>query len=165
MTSMGSFGKILEVDAKVEKVAADLDKLETFEFYGQTIRVRDWISPYPMMIFADVVNLNAPIVSVKALSALYSVLTESILEEDWPLFNNLAMRNQSDSDTILAVVSAIYTSWVQRPLEQSSNSSSSAAATGQEPVSSEGLLPPFLESQPEEQKDPSTPEPEEAMSG
>jgi hypothetical protein len=117
---LGSFGKRVQEMENAVAVEPDHD---TFTFFDVKIRLREWISPLPMMRMAEVMDARDARLVVPIVARVHAVIEASVLEDDWATFNDLAAEYSADFDLLEEVAEHLFILWCRRPSRQSSGSS------------------------------------------
>jgi hypothetical protein len=152
MASLGSFGKIIQ---KSEREVGRETVYDTLEWFGEEIRLREWISPLPMMKLAEVMDSGRSQLIVPVVASVRAVIEASILEDDWPSFESLALQNDAEVDLLNEVAEHLFIMWCRRPTQRVSDSSTGHSEPTTEELSSEPSsvvsmdLPPQVSSNPE----------------
>lgn len=156
MASLGSFGTIVKKsEGEVERETV----YDTLEWFGEEIRLREWISPLPMMKLAEVMDSGRNQLIVPVVASVRAVIEASILEDDWPTFESLAMANDADIDLLNEVAEHLFIMWCRRPTQRVSDSSTGLSAPTIEEPSSEPSSVESVDLPPPVSSDPETSEP------
>lgn len=129
MTSLGDFNA----------AARELDPteaLDTFGWYGATIRVRPDVGIYPLMRFSGELNESTTDMSVLAIE--HQLLRDLIDPDDWAEFERSTISNRVPHDQITELVKALVIGTAGRPTLRSFASadgppSTTESSTGDSP--------------------------------
>lgn len=119
MVSLGKFGKVVQKQEQAEDAVPEYD---TFEWCDETIRLKTWISPVPMLRLSVLMDDGRKRL-VPSLAAISSVLEASILDEDYDRFEELTEENEIDIDVLNEVAEHLFILWCRRPTRRQSDSS------------------------------------------
>lgn len=126
MTFHGEFAAAAQ-DAANE--AAGEREPDTFGFYGQTFELRDRVGLMTLMQFAAVAVKGVEVDDMEGLVAVYRMLEDVIVPDDWQRFQDHARTVSASSDDLLAVVKQAMQVIGGRPTVRPSDSSDGPSST------------------------------------
>lgn len=98
----------------------------TVELLGKRFRIADKIGLMPLLKFSAASDMRTD--DPKALSALYSMLQDCIVPDDWADFERHAIDTKAEADDLLNVIQEVMTKLAGRPTGQRDGSSPGARA-------------------------------------
>lgn len=95
-------GDALSDNEAVQGKVVGQKEYDHVELKGEKFRVAEEIGAMPMLKWAAAAELSSD--DPRALGAIYAMLRDSILEEDWPAFETHALKSKADAESLLDVV-------------------------------------------------------------
>lgn len=87
------------------------------ELKGEKFRIAEEIGAMPMLKWAAAAELSSE--DPRALGAIYAMLRDSVLEDDWAAFEQHALKSKADAEALLDVVTKALEVISGRPTAQS----------------------------------------------
>jgi hypothetical protein len=103
--------------APVEGKVVGQKEYDHVELKGEKFRIAEEIGAMPMLKWAAAAELSTD--DPRALGAIYAMLKDCILEEDWPAFEQHALTTKADAEALLDVVTGSLEVISGRPTKQS----------------------------------------------
>lgn len=102
---------------EVEGKVVGQKKYDMVELKGEKFRIAEEIGAMPMLKWAAASELSTD--DPKALGAIYAMLKDCVLEEDWSNFEQHAMKTKADAEALLDVITKALEVISGRPTKQS----------------------------------------------
>lgn len=122
MANLGSFGAARAQATQVEP--------DTFEWYGETMRVSDRLGAAPLFDYAAAIVSELDIRDMQAVAATREMLRDCIHEDDWAMFWGLVKTNKTSPEELAELSALLYEHIAARPTVQPSGSASGLSETG-----------------------------------
>lgn len=111
------------------------DAQASITFCDQTFHLVEFTGAMPWMRFAKASRAGVDTDSMEGLALIYDLLKASIVDEEWPLFEQIAIDNRCDNDTMWKALTDVLEARTERPTERPSVSSDGPSTPSQPPRS------------------------------
>jgi hypothetical protein len=104
---------------------------DVISFHGEHFHLADQVGLMPLMRFAKIAQDGVDSDDLAGLTAMYDLLQQCIVDEEWARFEVLATRHRDQGDELMQVVKQAIETMSARPTQRSSDSSDGPAPTSQ----------------------------------
>jgi hypothetical protein len=122
MANLGSFGA-----ARAEATQVEPD---TFEWYGETMRVSDRLGAAPLFDYAAAIVSELDVKDMQAIAATREMLRDTIHEDDWAKFWDSVKKHKSSPEELAELSALLFEHIASRPTVQPSGSAVGPSSPG-----------------------------------
>jgi len=109
---------------------ANSDELDTFDWYGETIRISDRLAGAPLFEYAEAVVSDLDVKDMQAIAATKRMVQSCIVKDDWTRFWKAYDENRGTTEELAELSAALYQHLAGRPTDRPSDSSGGPSQTG-----------------------------------